>query len=136
MKLLGDNYRKMNIFLCEDNKEHLSCLRETITTVAETMEWNIFLMEYESAEDKYTIFHTENSYYFDKISMKECETLLEPYGFYRIHRKYMVNMRYHKKLGKGKLEVSGEIQLPVSRSRQLPYEQCFMDMLEKGLLDR
>lgn len=251
MKLLGDNYRKMNIFLCEDNKEHLSYLRETITTVAETMEWNVVLMEYESAEDmlqaleenpkditvdvvfadiempgmngielgkilsrkfpdsyfifttafieyavagyearayryllkpvteekvfevlkgivterernkslllkdqgrdvlislrdiiyisaedKYTIFHTENSYYFDKISMKECETLLEPYGFYRIHRKYMVNMRYHKKLGKGKLEVTGEIQLPVSRSRQQSYEQCFMEMLEKGLLDR
>lgn len=251
MKLLGDNHRKMNIFLCEDNREQLSYLYKTIKTVATNKRWDVILKAYESAEDmleelvenpkgitvdvvfadiempgmngielgkivngkfpdsyfifttafseyavegyearayryllkpvteekvtrvlegivkergrnkslllkeqgedvlvsirdivyisaedKYTVFHTDTAYFLDKISMKECESLLESYGFYRIHRKYIVNMRYHKKLGKGKLELSGEIKLPVSRSRQQSYEQCFMELLEKGFLDR
>ena len=42
---------------------------------------------YISAEDKYTIFHTVETSYFDRVSLQECEEKLEKYAFYRIHRK-------------------------------------------------
>ena len=42
---------------------------------------------YISAEDKYTIFHSKEASYFDKISLKECENLLSKYGFVLVRRK-------------------------------------------------
>lgn len=90
---------------------------------------------YISAEDKYTIFHSREASYFDKISLKECENLLCQYGFYRIHRKYMINMKHHKKVGKGVVVVSGGAELPISRDREDAYRKYFMMQLEKGLLE-
>lgn len=90
---------------------------------------------YISAEDKYTIFHTKEASYLDKISLKECENLLSKYGFYRIHRKYIVNMKHHKKVGKGVVVVTGGTELQISRDREEAYRKCFMEQLEKGMLE-
>lgn len=248
MKLIENNHGRMNIFLCEDNEEHLYQLSETIRQVAAKKDWDVFLSTfltaddllenlkmqkaavpdiifadielpgingielgkrmkhsypecyfifttafeeyavqgyearaysyllkpitsqdvrrtleqifrekgrkrsvllkeqgvevpvslkdiiYISAEDKYTIFYTCETFYLDKISLKECEKLLCRYGFYRIHRKYLVNMSHHKGFGKGVVVLSGSIRLPISRSREEDYHKCFMELLEEGML--
>lgn len=89
---------------------------------------------YISAEDKYTIVYTRETLYYDKISLKECENLLNQYGFYRIHRKYLVNMKHHKKIGKGVVVVTGGAELQISKDREEAYRKCFMVQLEKGVL--
>lgn len=90
---------------------------------------------YISAEDKYTIVHTKEVSYYDKISLKECENLLNQYGFYQIHRKYIINMKHHKKVGKGVVVVSGGTELKISRDREEAYRKYFMAQLEKGMLE-
>lgn len=90
---------------------------------------------YINAEDKYTIFHTKEKFYFDKISLKECENQLCRYGFYRIHRKYLINMKHHKKLGKGVVILSGGIELPISKGKDKDYHECFMTLLKEGMLE-
>ena len=90
---------------------------------------------YINAEDKYTIFHTTETSYFDRVSLQECEEKLEKYGFYRIHRKYLVNMRHHKGLQKGNVIVSGNLKLPISRRKEETYQKQFMELLEQGMLE-
>lgn len=46
-------------------------------------------------------------------SLKEVEQKLQPYGFVRIHRSYLVNMRYITGVSKNFVRL-GETQLPVS----------------------
>lgn len=119
-QILKEKERSKSLMLKEQGKEVFLPLKEII---------------YISAEDKYTIFHTKEISYFDRISLKECEQLLCNYGFYQIHRSYMVNMKHHKKLGKGMVVLSNDIQLPISRNREEEYRKCFMRQLEKGLLE-
>ena len=119
-QILKEKERNKIVILREEGKEVFVALKEII---------------YISAEDKYTVFHTRENTYFDKISLTECEKLLGKYGFYRIHRKYIINMKHHKKLGTNTVVLSGAIELPVSRKQQEEYRKYFISQLENGMLE-
>lgn len=89
---------------------------------------------YISAEDKYTIVYTQAEHYIDRTSLNDYEQLLKPYGFYRIHRKYIVNPAYHKGIGKGKICLTNNLELPISRRKQSAYYTELLHHLEKELL--
>lgn len=89
---------------------------------------------YISAEDKYTILYTENNRYFDYKSLKDYEELLIDYGFYRIHRKYLINMYHHKSLKKGFVTLSNDVVLPISRRKESKYRENLLKTLERDLL--
>lgn len=53
------------------------------------------------------------------MSLKECEDLLTPYRFYRIHKSYLINLNHVKKYIRGKdgtAVMSNDANLSVSRS--------------------
>lgn len=71
---------------------------------------------------KGSIIHTSKNEYTVKTSLKELESKLLPYNFFRVHRSYLVNLNDVKRLipwfnGAYQLELSAlEEQLPVSRN--------------------
>lgn len=89
---------------------------------------------YVSAEDKYTILHTEDGRYFDSKSLRYYEELLVEFGFCRTHRKYLVNMYHHKSLRKGMVLLSNDIELPISRRKETQYKEELLRMMENNLL--
>ncbi len=89
---------------------------------------------YISAEDKYTVLYTDGNRFFDYKSLNDYESLLADYGFYRIHRKYIINMYHHKSLSKGFVTLSNDIVLPISRRKEVQYREKLLKMLEKDLL--
>lgn len=89
---------------------------------------------YLSAEDKYTILYMTDGHYLDRTSLAEYETALAPFGFYRIHRKYIVNLYHHKSIGKSCVGLTGGIRLPLSRRRETAYRTELFHGLEKELL--
>lgn len=88
---------------------------------------------YISAEDKYAIIYTADGHITARDSLGELERELEEHGFFRIHRKYLVNMRYHRELCRGKLILSDGNVLPVSRRRENMYRDKIMEKMEKEL---
>lgn len=89
---------------------------------------------YLSAEDKYTILYTTDGYYVDRTSLNDYESLLSPYGFYRIHRKYIVNFYHHKSMEKGFVTLSQGTRLPISRRRaEAYYGELFQGVKEELL---
>lgn len=78
---------------------------------------------YISAEDKYTILYTKSQHYVSDHSLKHYEQQLEGQGFYRIHRKYLVNMYHHRGIIAGKVVLSQDCKLPVSRKRMADYQK-------------
>lgn len=89
---------------------------------------------YMSAEDKYTVIHTLNDDYLDRNSLNVLESQLMEYGFYRIHRKYLVNMRHHKEFRGRKVLLTDDVLLPMSRRKENPYHGALLERLEKGLI--
>ena len=89
---------------------------------------------YLSAEDKYTILYTKEGHFIDRRALGEYEEMLQMYGFYRIHRKYIVNSYYHKSMQKGKVALSTGEELPISRRRSGDYHREILQNLEKELL--
>lgn len=89
---------------------------------------------YLSAEDKYTVLYTTDGYYVDRTSLNDYEALLSPYGFYRIHRKYIVNFYHHKSMEKGFVSLSQGTRLPISRRRAEAYYGKLFQEAEKELV--
>lgn len=85
-------------------------------------------------EDKYTIVYTKNEHYCDVNSLNLYEKILAPYGFYRIHRSYLVNMAYHRSLGKSHIILEGGIELPISRRRKMSYKKAVIQEMRKDIL--
>lgn len=121
--LVEDFMREQNkvkkIIVKDKEQEHLISIRDIL---------------YISAEDKYTIIYTENNRYFDYKSLKDYEEILGDYGFYRIHRKHLINMYHHKSLRKGFVTLGGDVELPLSRRKENQYREQLLRTLGRDLL--
>jgi len=75
------------------------------------------------AKDDYSYLHTENDRYLSTVSLAQLEQKLEPHGFFRVHRRYLVNLACVEEVtpvsgGTLLLTLTGEEeQIPVSRRR-------------------
>ncbi|MGN0377641.1 MAG: LytR/AlgR family response regulator transcription factor [Suilimivivens sp.] len=89
---------------------------------------------YISAEDKYTIVYTQSGYYITDESLKQYETKLVPLGFFRIHRKYLINMYHHKSISGNKLLLHHGIELPLSRRKSAEYKKKLFHFMKEDLV--
>ncbi len=75
------------------------------------------------AKDDYSYLHTSNDRYLSTVSLAQLETKLEPYNFFRAHRRYLVNLNCVEEVtplsgGTLQLTLTGEEEkVPVSRRR-------------------
>lgn len=75
------------------------------------------------AKDDYSYLHTDTDRYLSTVSLANLEAKLEPYGFFRVHRRYLVNLSCVQEVdpvsgGTLLLTLAGEEEkIPVSRRR-------------------
>ena len=75
------------------------------------------------AKDDYSYLHTDTDRYLSTVSLAQLEAKLEPYGFFRVHRRYLVNLACVAEVepisgGTLQLQLTGEEEkIPVSRRR-------------------
>ena len=75
------------------------------------------------AKDDYSYLHTDTDRYLSTVSLAQLEAKLEPYGFFRVHRRYLVNLSCVSEVepisgGTLQLQLTGEEEkIPVSRRR-------------------
>lgn len=89
---------------------------------------------YMSAEDKYTVVHTLEGDFLDRKSLQYYEERFFNIGYFRIHRKYLVNLRHHKAVANGKVILDNDEKLPLSRRKELVYHAYLLNLLERGIL--
>lgn len=116
---LKEQAKAKRIILRDKEQEHLLYIKDIL---------------YISAEDKCTILYTDNNRFIDYKSLNDYEKLLEDFGFYRIHRKYLINMYHHKSQTRGFVTLSNDLILPLSRRKEAQYKEKLLKMLEKDLL--
>lgn len=125
--------------LDEDNQaEFLSALSRAwdagtrkpgIEKLAITMEGRVILIPFDEvifveADEDYSYVHTAAQKYITSYRLKNLEDRLVPHGFFRVHRKYLVNLEMVTEIGSlpgsnFMLRTAGKkrIELPVSRRR-------------------
>jgi two-component system response regulator LytT len=80
-------------------------------------------IHYIMAKDDYSYLHTEADRYLSTVSLAQLEAKLESHGFYRVHRRYLVNLACVEEVspvtgGTLLLTLTGEEErIPVSRRR-------------------
>ncbi|MDR3307344.1 MAG: LytTR family DNA-binding domain-containing protein [Coriobacteriales bacterium] len=80
-------------------------------------------IHYIMAKDDYSYLHTDSDRYLSTVSLAQLESKLEPHGFFRVHRRYLVNLACVEEVtpvsgGTLLLTLSGEEEkIPVSRRR-------------------
>lgn len=89
---------------------------------------------YISAEDKYTVIYEKKECYISDVSLKTYEEQLEKFGFFRIHRKYLVNMYHHKAMDGNRIILSQENSLPISVRKVAVYRNKLFSCMKENLL--
>lgn len=89
---------------------------------------------YLCAEDKYTVLYTNDRHFVDRTSLNRYEELLGPYGFCRIHRKYIINTIYHKCITKRNVILIDGRELPISYRREKEYRKMLFREIEGEIL--
>ncbi len=88
------------------------------------------------AEDNYThIFLESGERITASKTIKSYEDLLEPFNFYRVHKRHVINLNYMRKFVKGDggyLIMDDEIKIEVSRRRRPAFMEK-MRRLQEGL---
>jgi len=75
------------------------------------------------ADGRYSTLYTENEHYFCNLSLSELEKRLDNRFFIRVHRSYLVNMRYAKAFEKVEeqcyliMDHQDGIKVPISRNK-------------------
>lgn len=73
------------------------------------------------AEGHYTRVHTPDGQRFCQLSFAELVRRLDPAGFLRVHRSYIVNLRHAEAIERGDgqwaIIMAGRLRVPVSRAR-------------------
>ena len=85
---------------------------------------NVDEIYYVMAKDDYSYLHTDTERYLSTISLAQLESRLEPSGFFRVHRRYLVNLDRVKEVVPMyggtlllTLRDTSSTQIPVSRRR-------------------
>ena len=89
---------------------------------------------YISSEDKYTVLYTKNQHYISDYSLKKYEEQLREQGFFRIHRKYLVNLYHHQGIQAGKVVLSTGNMLPISKKRMSEYQKQLFRYLGEDIV--
>lgn len=89
---------------------------------------------YISAEDKYAIVYTKKGHFISDMSLNKYEDKLGNYGFYRIHRKCLVNIFHHQGISGNKVQISNGTLLPISKSRIAAYQTSIYTYMRDDLI--
>jgi len=75
---------------------------------------------YCKAENNYTMVHATKKNAFVSKTLGRYEELLSPYGFFRINRSYLINLKYVERVNKSSSEIimEGDIKLQISSRRK------------------
>lgn len=90
---------------------------------------------YVQGDDHYLLFKVIDKSSFETIRaherLKDFESLLMPYSFVRIHKSYLVNLKYVTFINKrvNEIEVKGGIRLPLSRNYKHDAEEKYVEYM-------
>lgn len=121
-------------FIQEEIEEALdACMKKTLGSDCIQMYYNRNACEVRQSEiayivtyDSYCEYKVRDKMMRNQTSLKELENQIDSRLFFRIHRKYIVNMAWIQGYANGKVRMK-DIEIPVSRRRRKEFELAYME---------
>ena len=88
---------------------------------------------YIEASNKDCIIYYETDKLIIRKGLTDLEALFPKYSFYRIHRKYLVNLAHVREFDEMKLSLDCGVTLPISRRKSFPFRNALERYIEGGL---
>lgn len=112
-------------------------LTDSHTLLIKTPECELLLhpqeLQYLKADNKNTlVYHRDDVITLHK-GLNELEAMLPPSTFFRIHRKYIVNLEYVREFDEAHLTLACGATFPVSRRRGKNFRRAVINYIEGGL---
>ena len=85
---------------------------------------DVSLLCYVEVRDHDLIYHTAGGSLVSHGTMRETEQLLRPYGFFRVHHGYLVNL-YHVREVRGDIVAVGGAEIRISRAKKEAFLRIF-----------
>lgn len=111
----------------------LACMKRVLGSSSISLHYNRNEYEVHQSEiqyvvtyDSYSEYRVKNKMLRSEASLREMEEQLDQRLFYRIHRKYIVNLAQVESYRDGVIRMK-DIELPVSRRRKKEFEQAFVE---------
>ena len=82
---------------------------------------------YLESRDHYIILHTQDEVYRFRGKLNDLAKQIDSKLFTRCHASYLVNFQYVKALGKGKILLSDNNNIPISRNKLEETQEAFMN---------
>ena len=82
---------------------------------------------YIEAKDNYQYIISAGKQEMVRCSIAELEKALEPYRYIRVHRSYLVNYKYIRRINSDHILLDDGRSLPMSRLRKKEIRQLFME---------
>jgi len=80
-----------------------------------------------------TYIHTRDIEIRNRIGIKKMEEELVPFGFFRAHRSYLVNIARIEKITKQEVTVENAVKLPIARGKWEELNKIYLDFYRKRL---
>lgn len=90
-------------------------------------------LQYLKADNKRTLVYHKDDILTLHKGLNELEAMLPPPFFFRIHRKYIVNLTYVREFDEAHLTLSCGQTFPVSRRRSREFRRAVINYIEGGL---
>lgn len=76
------------------------------------------------------LYHTKNTFYSSRGNMKQVEEILQPYGFFRSNKGYLVNMKYVDAVKDGCCVING-VNLMIARARKKTFMEALANYMSE-----
>lgn len=86
---------------------------------------------YLESQNQNILIRTADRTYTVRYNLGDYETELAQDGFFRIHRGYLVSLRHVKSLGKHEIMISGNVKLPVSRTKEKSLKETLFQYIRE-----
>ncbi len=86
---------------------------------------------YLEAQNQNILIRTADRTYTVRYNLGDYEQELAKDGFFRIHRGYLVSLRHIKSLGKHEVTLSGNVMLPVSRTKEKALKEALFQYIRE-----
>lgn len=88
---------------------------------------------YIKAAGNYIDIFTDNEHYLKRQKMNDCEMEINKRDFCRVHKSYIINLKYIKTVNQKEIILNGNIKIPIARGKCNLIKSAYMEYLKRKL---
>lgn len=132
-KFLNDLSKIVNLYMTTNDQKIKQDRIKKIKINGDTVSINIYNVLYAEGNRNYQMLHMNDSSSINlRLPMKELESKLEPYGFIRIQKGFLVNYRFIRKINSESITLTNNVNLTLSKHLKKDVMKKYLELTSEN----